>query len=170
MTLLLHSHCPKPDQFEDRNPALLCTDIRDCWLRNKYSVWLIYEDGTSSNASKCYTISAGLQLSSYRSVCLLLYIKLQLELWVQWKFRTHLLTIGNKLWENHNLTLQLVITYIYLCEQVSASCLSYFSNTPSVMDQKLNWNVTQALEKKFTIGILSYTDSWCSVPFSSNVS
>jgi hypothetical protein len=38
------------------------------------------------------------------------------------------------------------------------------------MDQKLNWNVTQALEKLFTIGILSYTDSWCLVPFSSNVS
>jgi hypothetical protein len=80
-----------------------------------------------------------------------------------------LLTIGNKLWENHDLTLQLVMTYIYLCEWVSASCLSYFSNSPSVMDQKLNWNVTQALEKTFTIGILSYTDSWWLVPFSSNV-
>ena len=70
----------------------------------------------------------------------------------------------------HDLTLQLVITYIYLCERVSASYSSYFSNTPSVMDQKLNWNVTQALEKTFTFGILSYTDSWCLVPFSSNVS
>jgi hypothetical protein len=38
------------------------------------------------------------------------------------------------------------------------------------MDQKLNWNVTQALEEPFTIGILSYMDSWCLVPFSSNVS
>ena len=27
MTLLLHSRCPKPLQFGDRNPALLCTDI-----------------------------------------------------------------------------------------------------------------------------------------------
>ena len=85
--------------------------------------------------------------------------------------RTQLLTIGNKLWENHDLTLHLVITYIYLCERVSASCLSFFfSNSPSVMDQKLNWNVTQALEKTLTIGILSYMDSWCIVPFSSNVS
>jgi len=81
-----------------------------------------------------------------------------------------LLTISNKLWENHDLTLQLVITYIYLCERLSASCLSYFSNSPTVMDQKLNWNVTQALEKTFTIGILSYKDSWYLVPFSSNVS
>jgi hypothetical protein len=38
------------------------------------------------------------------------------------------------------------------------------------MDQKLNCNVTQVLEKSSTIGILSYTDSWCLVPFSSNVS
>jgi hypothetical protein len=38
------------------------------------------------------------------------------------------------------------------------------------MDQKLNWNVTQAFEKPFTIGILSYMDSWWLVPFSSNVS
>jgi len=65
---------------------------------------------------------------------------------------------------------QPVMTYIYLCERISASCLFSFSNHPSVMDQKLNWNVTQAFGKPFTIGILSYTDSWCLVPFSSNVS
>jgi hypothetical protein len=30
--------------------------------------------------------------------------------------------------------------------------------------------VTQALEKPFTIAIFSYMDSWCLVPFSSNIS
>ena len=60
MTLILHSHCPKPDQFGDRNPTFLRTNIADCWLRNEYSVLLGYEVGTSSNASKCYTILAGL--------------------------------------------------------------------------------------------------------------
>ena len=30
--------------------------------------------------------------------------------------------------------------------------------------------VTQALEKPFTIAIFPYTDSWCVVPFSSNIS
>ena len=30
--------------------------------------------------------------------------------------------------------------------------------------------VTQDLEKPFTIAIFPYTDSWCLVPFSSNVS
>ena len=90
----------------------------------------------------------------YRSVCLFLFIKLQLELQAQCCLQTQLLTISNKLWENHDLALQLVITYIYLCERISASCFS-FSNRHSVMDQKLNWNVTRALEKPFTIGILS---------------
>jgi len=27
--------------FGDRNPALLCTGIADCWLRNEYLVRLI---------------------------------------------------------------------------------------------------------------------------------
>jgi len=48
-------------RFQDRNPALLRTDIADCWLRNEYSVRLIiYEVGTSSNALKCRIILAGL--------------------------------------------------------------------------------------------------------------
>jgi hypothetical protein len=51
-----------------------------------------------------------------------------------------------KLWENHDLTVQPVITYIYLCTQIYASCLSYFSNGCSVMDQKPNWDVRLALE------------------------
>jgi hypothetical protein len=75
-----------------------------------------------------------------------------------------------KLWENQVLILCAVITYIYLCGWHYASCLSYISNRPSVMDLKLNWNVTRALEKPFTIGVLSYTDSWRLVPFSRNVS
>jgi hypothetical protein len=71
----------------------------------------------------------------------------------QWSLQTKPLTISNKLWKDHDLTLQPVITYIYLCERLSASCLSSFTKRP-VMDQKLNWNVTQALEKPFTTGIL----------------
>jgi hypothetical protein len=43
-----------------------------------------------------------------------------------------------KLMENRDLTVQPVITYIYLCERWYASCLYFFSNRHSVMDQKLN--------------------------------
>jgi hypothetical protein len=44
----------------------------------------------------------------------------------------------HKLWENHDLTVQPVNTYIYLCGRIYASCLSYFSNHPSGIEQKLN--------------------------------
>jgi len=39
--------------------------------------------------------------------------------------------------QNHDLTGQPVISYIYLCERWYATSLSYFSNGP-LMDQKLN--------------------------------
>jgi len=41
-----------------------------------------------------------------------------------------------KLWENHGLTVSLVITDIYLCGRIYASCLSYTSNLPSPVGQK----------------------------------
>ena len=43
MPLLLHSlsETSSDIHFEDRKPALLPTDIADCWLRNEYSVCLI---------------------------------------------------------------------------------------------------------------------------------
>jgi hypothetical protein len=44
-------------RFGGRNPALLCTDIADCWLRNEYSVWLS-KVGTSGKALKSHIISA----------------------------------------------------------------------------------------------------------------
>jgi hypothetical protein len=43
-----------------------------------------------------------------------------------------------KLGANYNLTVQPVITFIYLCGRIYASCLSYFSNHPSGIEQKLN--------------------------------
>src|SRR5215475_6458724 len=55
--------------------------------------------------------------------------------------------------------------------------VGYFMHPASLIFQKSFWNmaetelnVTQDLEKPFTIVIFPYTDSWCLVPFSSNVS
>jgi hypothetical protein len=42
------------------------------------------------------------------------------------------------LWENRDLTLRPVITYIYLSGRLYASFLSYISNRPSRIGQKLN--------------------------------
>jgi len=46
----------------------------------------------------------------------------------------------NMFWENHDLTEQPVITYIYRVGEVMHTwyCLSYFKNRCSVMDQKPN--------------------------------
>jgi hypothetical protein len=59
----------------------------------------------------------------------------------------------NKFWENHDLTVQPVITYIYLCGWSYAYHLYHFSNRRSVMGQKLNWNVRLALRNLYNICI-----------------
>jgi hypothetical protein len=64
-----------------------------------------------------------------------------------------------KFWEKHDITVQPVITYIYLCVWWYAASLWYFFK-PS------NWSIRQARENLYTIGILSYTVCWCLLPFS----
>jgi len=68
-------------RFGERKPALLRTDIADCWLRKEYSVRLIIR---KSKRVVTYWNTILFQLvyscTIYRSVCLFLYIKLQLEL------------------------------------------------------------------------------------------
>src|SRR5215475_8989708 len=55
-----------------------------------------------------------------------------------------------KLWENRDLTVWPVITYIYLCWLLYASCFSYFK-TSFLNKVEAELKVTQALEKPFTI-------------------
>ena len=78
----------------------------------------------------------------------------------------------HKLWENHDLTVQQVITNIYLCERAMVWNLFILLVKPS----SCNGPET---ELKCKIGfriyinnifILSYTDSWCLVPFCMNIS
>jgi len=52
--------------------------------------------------------------------------------------------------------MQPVITNIYLYERISASCLFSFSNRPSVLDQKLNWNVTRFRETIYNWHFIVY--------------
>jgi hypothetical protein len=59
--------------------------------------------------------------------------------------------------------------YLFAWGLIHASCVSYISNSLSGIGQNLNWNVTHTLEKPYT-SALSYMDSWCVVPFSSNIS
>jgi hypothetical protein len=156
--------------FGNRYPALVCTNMAECWLRNKYSVRLIITKVehvvTHWNAILFYLVYGS---TIYRPVCVFPYVKLSWN-YNPVEFANEAYQFQYKLRKNHDLTLQPVSTYVNSCKRISASCLSYFSTRPSVMEQKLNWNVIQALERPFTIGILSYKDSWCLVLYSSNVS
>jgi hypothetical protein len=121
-----------------QNPALLQTDIPDCWLRKEYSVRLHYEVGTSDSALKAILFQ--LVMAIYRPVCLLYTSN------CSWNLGPSTgLIIANeawfsplaKLWENCDLTGQPAITDIYLCGWIYASCLSYFSNSPFELSR--NW-------------------------------
>ena len=139
------SQTSSDNPFGVRNPALLCTDIADCWLRNEYSFRLIVtnlEQVTLWNAILFHLLYGS---SIYRPVCLFLSIELS------WIYKPSGVcqrgfSPSAELWEIHYLTLQPLITDIYLCGRINVSCLSYFSNLPWI-EQKLNWNVTQAFEK-----------------------
>ena len=140
--------------------------IADCWLRNKYSVRLItnLEQVVTHWNAILFQLVYGSTI--YRPVCLFPYIKLQSELWPSRVCqRGFSISVMGKSWP-HSAT----SNYLYLFVWVNLCiCLSYFSNRLSVTDQKPNWNVRLALEK-YIIGILSYTDSWCLVAFSINIS
>ena len=66
---------------------------------------------------------------------------------------------------NHSAT----IYDLYLCGSGKQTVYCIFSNLPSVTVHDLNWNVRQEWKNLCTIGILSNKDSWCLVPFSSNI-
>jgi len=114
-------------RFGDSNPALLCTNITDCWLRNEYSVQLIImqlEQVVTQWNAILFQLSYGSTI--YRPVCLFLYIKLRRNYnpavvsankasQFQYKFR-----------EKDDITVRPVIAYIYLCVQWYAASSSYF--------------------------------------------
>jgi hypothetical protein len=65
-------------QFGDRNPALLHIGIKDCWLRNEYSVRLIImklEQVVTHWNAILFQLVFGSTI--YRPVCLFPYIKLR---------------------------------------------------------------------------------------------
>jgi len=84
-----------------------------------------YEVGTSGNALKCHIISAGVWLY-YLQISLFISIyKTAFGIISPAEFANKASHFQHKLWENHDLTVQPVITYIYLCGRIYASCLYY---------------------------------------------
>jgi hypothetical protein len=144
----------------------MCRHCRLLTEKQIFSPAYYYAIGTSGNTVKYHIISAVLWLDYlpiYIPVCLFLYIKLGWNYNPPVEFANEASQFQCKFWEKHDITVQPVIIYIYLCVQWYAASLSYFFK-PS------NWNVIQALENLYIIGILSYTDCWCLVHFSSNMS
>jgi hypothetical protein len=128
-------------QLGDMNLALLRTDIAHCWLRNEYSVWLMKQPQVAMHWN-AILLQLVYGLTIYRPVYF--YISNSDEIITpKWSLPKRLLTLSIR----YDLTVQPTITYIYLCGRIYASCLSYISNRPSGIEQKLNWNVTRVLEE-----------------------
>jgi len=124
-----------------------------------------YKVGASGKALKCYF--GALWLSIYRAVFIAKY-QTHLELQVHWGLPTTLITVSYIMGKSWHHMASSSYRYLFAWGLIRASCLSYISNSPSRIGQKLNWNVTQALVKPYT-SASSYTDSWCLFPFSSNI-
>ena len=149
MPLLLHSRCPRPVQISS-----LGTGNR-----------LSYKQ-TLQTADSEMNIQSGLLLQSWNKrehIEMPYYFRFMALLFTDWSVYFYIsncswyykpsgvcdwgfslsVQVMGKSWPHR----QPVITYIYLCGWTRAFCLSYISNSPSRIGQKLNWNVTQALGK-----------------------
>ena len=125
-------------QFGDRNPALLCTDIPDCWFRNEYSVRHIItklEQMVTHWNAILFQLVYGFTI--YRPVCLFIYIKLQLELKAQWSVLKRLLTFsisyGNLMTSQCNQQLP-----IFIC--VGEFVHSVYLIFQTVLELSRNWS------------------------------
>jgi hypothetical protein len=72
---------------------------------------------------KCYIISAGLWLDYLHTNRFIPIFQTAVGIISPVVFAEEASNFLYKLWENHDLAVQLVITYIYLCERRYASCL-----------------------------------------------
>jgi len=74
-----------------------------------------YEVGTSSNALKHHIISAVLWLYYLQTSLFISIYQTAVEIISPVEFSNEASHFQYKLWENHDLTVQPVFTYIYLC-------------------------------------------------------
>jgi hypothetical protein len=120
--LLLCSRCPKPVQISGLGTGT--------WMSYAHSshtaYWgtIIHMVGTSGNAVQCHIISAVLWLDYLQtSLCISLHQHFAFITQVELAYEAP--WFHCKLWEKHDITVEPVITYIYLCGWSFASCLSF---------------------------------------------
>jgi hypothetical protein len=80
-----------------------------------FSLAYYYEAGTSGNALKCHIISGGLWLDYLRTSLFIPVYQTAVGILSPVVFAKEASHVQYKLWENHDLTVQPVITCIYLC-------------------------------------------------------
>jgi hypothetical protein len=101
-------------RFGDRNPALSRADIADCWLRNEYLAGLIIsqlEQVVTQWNAILFQLVYGATI--YTSLFIPIYQTAPIHPMESAKKASNLQC---KLWESRDLTVQPVITYIYLGE------------------------------------------------------
>ena len=136
--------CPLPCAMVDRiriRHSISLIYITHVAVSVNHHSWLLrkeYSVRPRSNAVKCRVISAAVWLWYFTDQSLYVHMSNSNEITTQWVLANESFQLQRKLWDSHNLTLQPVITYIYF--------FIYISNCHSRIGQKLNWNVTQALE------------------------
>ena len=141
MPLLLYSHCPKQVQISGLGTGTWLSYAQTSQaadLEMNIQSSLLLRVGTHGNALKCHITSTGLWLRLFTHQSVDFQLSNSDEIITQWSLPMRLINFILSYGKIMTSTVQPVITHIYLCERICASCLSYFSNLPSVMDQKLN--------------------------------
>jgi hypothetical protein len=91
---------------------------RHCRLLTEKQIFIVayyHEVGTSGNALKCHIISAVLWLYYLQTSLFISVYQTAVEIISPVEFAIEASYFQYKFWENHDLTVQPVITNIYLC-------------------------------------------------------
>ena len=108
---------PKPVQKFNLGTGTCVSANHHSWLlRKEYSV------RPRVNAVKCHVISAAVWLWYFTDQSLYAHKSNSNEIITQWGLASESFQFQCNLWESHDLTLRPVITYIYLCGWIYASC------------------------------------------------
>ena len=152
MPLLLHSRSPKPVQISGLGTWTRLSYVQTSQNADSERIFILayyYEVGTSGNALECHIISAGLWLRLFTVQSVYFHI------WnCSWNYKPSGVCERGfsrtvKLWENRDLTVLPVITYIYLFGRIYAFCLSanlcilfilFFK--PPLLELSRNWTET----------------------------
>ena len=130
--LCLHFHCPIPVQkFSLGTGTYVSANLHSWLLTNEFSVQ------PRGKAVKFHTFAAVFHLYYLQSS---LFISTEIKL-----LTSVVCQRGVSISEE---VTRAASNYLFICvTEFRILFFSYFSNGPFVMDQKMNWNITQALEK-----------------------